>query len=92
MRPAGPERVCSPEQAAALVAAEVTGIGNGFARYPALQEAAVSLAAVHDDIWPAADIMPSLALDWLRENEPLPAAAAQPVYLRDNVAQKTTSA
>jgi tRNA threonylcarbamoyladenosine biosynthesis protein TsaB len=29
-RPAGPERVCPPEQAAALARARMTGVGNGF--------------------------------------------------------------
>lgn len=64
------------------------GAGNGFARYPELGNRSETLAAVYHDLWPSAADVIKLALDWLEANEPLPAHRAQPVYIRDHVADK----
>lgn len=88
MQTCEPERVCPPEQAASLVRPEATGVGNGFVRYPELVAAGARLPALIPEAWPKASSMLPLALNWLRSNAPLPAEQAQPVYLRDKVAQK----
>ena len=49
-----------------------------------------SLESVHIDTWPSAGVMIPLAQHWLQTHEPLPANQAQPVYLRDKVASKTS--
>ena len=86
MRPAGPESVLAPAAAAALVLAGDVGIGSGFARYEALS-AASDVATYLPDVWPRAGAVLDLARDWLRTHEPLAAEQAQPVYLRDRVAE-----
>lgn len=92
VRPAGPEQVCAPEQAAALARAGMAGVGNGFERFATLAAVAGRLASVHADSWPRAAAMVPLALDWLAHKQPLPADQAQPVYLRDRVAEKSAPA
>ena len=88
MVPVDIERVCSPADVKLPAASEAYGIGIGFDRYDALQELSGQLAGVRADIWPRASSVLTLAFDWLRNNQPLPAEQAQPVYLRDNVAKK----
>lgn len=65
-----------------------TGVGNGFARCPELATLASGLRAVQADTWPRASAVAVLAAHWLRDHTGLPAEAAQPVYLRDRVADK----
>jgi len=89
MAPAGPERVCSPENVRLPDQSGTFGIGIGFARYEALQALSPQLEDVRPDVWPRAATVVSLAQDWLRDHEPLPADQAQPVYLRDDVAKKS---
>jgi tRNA threonylcarbamoyladenosine biosynthesis protein TsaB len=88
MIPVDVERVCSPADVRLPDGTQVHGIGIGFERYIALQELSGQLAGVRADVWPRASSVLTLALDWLRNNRPLPAEQAQPVYLRDNVAKK----
>jgi len=88
MRLDGEEKVCSPEQVQIPDESEIYALGIGFDRYPQLYEKASSLAGIRPDTWPSANSVMELARDWLLTNEALPAAMAQPVYLRDNVAQK----
>jgi tRNA threonylcarbamoyladenosine biosynthesis protein TsaB len=89
MQAAGPEQVCAPEQAAALIGDGMAGVGNAFERYARLAATSSRLTAVHADVWPRARAMLPLAADWLRSNDPVPARDAQPVYLRDRVAEKS---
>jgi tRNA threonylcarbamoyladenosine biosynthesis protein TsaB len=89
MRPIGEERVCTPETAATLATAGDTGVGNGFLRYGALVDCGKRLAGLQPEVWPDARVMPSLARFWLSDHSPLPAVQAQPVYLRDRVAEKS---
>lgn len=88
MIPVGDERVCPPEDVQPAVRPETFGIGIGFDRYAALGELAGSLAGIRSGIWPKASSVLTLAQDWLKTHEALPAGQAQPVYLRDNVAKK----
>lgn len=88
MRPAGDEQVCAPGIAASLASETWSGVGNGFERYTELAETTGRLAAVHAGTWPQACVMIPLAMAWLDRNDPVPAELAQPVYLRDKVAEK----
>jgi tRNA threonylcarbamoyladenosine biosynthesis protein TsaB len=86
----GEERVCAPDTLGVTAAVSYIAAGNGFARYPELQRLREAATACYDDLWPRASVIARLALHWLADHEPLPAAQAQPVYIRDNVAEKPT--
>jgi len=62
--------------------------GNGFARFPELAALAGDAEACFADLWPRASFIAQWALDWLGQHEALPASAAQPVYVRNDVAEK----
>jgi tRNA threonylcarbamoyladenosine biosynthesis protein TsaB len=87
VRPRGEERVCAPS---AIVAekAPLIAAGNGFARFPELAPLCRSAAACYPDLGPRAALIVRLALAWLESHEPLPAALAQPVYIRNDIAEK----
>lgn len=88
VRAVGDERVGSP---AALQFAEgesFIAAGNGFERYPELQELGSKAEQCYPDIWPRAATVMRLAQNWLADNEALPAMQAQPVYVRNKVAEK----
>ncbi len=89
MTPVSEELVCSPDDVPPPTRAGTFGIGIGFARYEALERLSGQLDGIRSDLWPRASTVISLAQDWLRDNEALPAEQAQPVYLRDNVAKKS---
>ncbi len=84
------ERVCGPDLVQVPDAVEAHAVGIGFDRYPQLKELASQLAGVHADTWPDASSILKLAKEWLLSNKALPAELAQPVYLRDKVAQKSS--
>jgi len=84
----GEERVCGPGLVQPPDEPEIYAVGAGFERYPELQELAGRLAGIRADTWPGALSVLKLAEEWLLVHEALPAEMAQPVYLRDNVAQK----
>ena len=42
-------------------------------------------------IWPRAGAVLKLAEDWMNSNQPLSAMDAQPVYIRNQVAQKPST-
>ena len=84
--PDGDERVSAPESLTAE--GEWLAAGNGFQRYEALERLATGAIACLPDAWPRAGAVLRLAEAWLESNEPLPAALAQPVYIRNNVAEK----
>jgi len=88
MVPVTAERVCIPEIVSIPANPDTFGIGIGFERYTALSELSGCLMGIRPDIWPKASSVLHLAQDWLNNNEPLSVEQAQPVYLRDNVAQK----
>lgn len=88
MSPLEEEKVCAPEDVCFPGGAQTHAVGIGFERYPGLMKAASGLPAVHTDIWPKASSVLALARVWLKDNQPLSAELAQPVYLRNNIAQK----
>jgi tRNA threonylcarbamoyladenosine biosynthesis protein TsaB len=88
VRAVGEERVCAPAVFRVSAPGAYVAAGSGFARYPELKPLGQAAMVCYDDLWPRASLIAALALDWLADNAPLPAAQAQPVYIRDNVADK----
>jgi tRNA threonylcarbamoyladenosine biosynthesis protein TsaB len=86
--PASEERVSPPGDVCTEDAAGVCAAGNGFEVYPELEKLAGELGLYLPDCWPRAGVISRLAARWLENNEPLPAAQAQPVYIRNKVANK----
>jgi tRNA threonylcarbamoyladenosine biosynthesis protein TsaB len=84
----GKERVCPPGDVCPEDAAGVCAAGNGFEVYPELEKLAGELGLYLPDCWPRAGVISRLAARWLENNEPMPAAQAQPVYIRNKVANK----
>jgi tRNA threonylcarbamoyladenosine biosynthesis protein TsaB len=91
VRADGTERVCGPEQLDLPVTGDFIAVGNGFERFDVLRRAAATSLACRPSVWPTANAVCRLAADWLRSHAPLPAAMAQPVYLRNQVAVKPSS-
>ena len=86
--PSGEEQVCPPGDVRPEGAAGVCAAGNGFEVYPELEKLAGELGLYVPDCWPRATAISRLAARWLENNKPLPAAQAQPVYIRNQVAIK----
>lgn len=84
----GDEWVAAPEAAVLRFAGPFVAAGNGFERFPALAALAEGAVACEPGLWPSAAAVARLAAGWLRHNEPLAPALAQPVYIRDKVAEK----
>jgi len=90
VQPISTERVCPPQAIVVDEPRTTCGAGNGFERYPELDLLGAKLAICMPDCWPRAGAVCRLAAAWLEEHSPLPAAQAQPVYIRDKVAEKPT--
>jgi len=88
VRADGEERVCAAEQVVVPDGRPMIAAGNGFDRFAELGHIAAGADECHPGIWPRADSICSLALEWLKDNEALPAADAQPSYVRNDVASK----
>lgn len=86
VREAGGERVSAPS--AVTVQEPWVAAGNGFDRYDELRTLAEGAEQCLADTWPRAASVLALAHHWLLSNEPLSAGLAQPVYIRNDVAQK----
>ena len=84
----GEEAVSAPERLVLIPGTWILGAGNGFARFPVLAERGREFRLVSPDDVPRAAAQIPLAHHWLRTNQALPAEAAQPVYVRDRVAEK----
>ena len=82
------ERVCSPAAVQITAGEAFIAAGNGFERYPELAAAAGRADQCFSGIWPRAATVIHLAKDWLSGHEALPAMQAQPVYVRNKVADK----
>jgi tRNA threonylcarbamoyladenosine biosynthesis protein TsaB len=82
------ERVCPPADSVTGDTAGLSFAGNGFERYPELHHLAHESENAWLDLWPRASAVCLLAVDWLKSNQALPAAQAQPVYIRNKVAEK----
>jgi tRNA threonylcarbamoyladenosine biosynthesis protein TsaB len=85
------EQVCPPADVAVDQPELVCGAGNGFAHYPELQALGAELVSCLPDCWPRASAVCRLAAHWLEQHQALPAEQAQPVYIRDKVAEKPAS-
>jgi tRNA threonylcarbamoyladenosine biosynthesis protein TsaB len=83
------EQVCSPADVGLEVSDGTCTAGNGFDVYPELKELAGEAGLSLVDCWPRASAISRLATRWLENNKPLPAARAQPVYIRNQVAIKS---
>lgn len=82
----GEERVGPPKDLSPT--GQWVAAGNGFERYDALAQTARKALVCRADAWPRASAVLALARRWLEHNEPLPAALAQPVYIRNDIAEK----
>ena len=83
-----PEEVSPPSSVHAIDPGSTTAAGNGFERYPELGALGRGFRGVHASLQPMASALLPLAEHWLRMHPPLPAAQAQPVYVRNQVAIK----
>jgi tRNA threonylcarbamoyladenosine biosynthesis protein TsaB len=90
--PVSEEQVSAPSLLDAPGEGPWIAAGNGFCRFDELKALSGDAQSCLPDIWPRASTVLRLAWDWLKDNEPLPAGLAQPVYIRNNVAQKPVSA
>ena len=81
----GDERVCPPEQALPEHPERWVPLGSGFERFAFLQGQAQGRGRTG---WPRAAVLAALAADEWSGERALPAAMAQPIYLRDRVAEK----
>jgi tRNA threonylcarbamoyladenosine biosynthesis protein TsaB len=84
----GEERVCAPGLVTAPGSRRFVAAGNGFGRFGELHRLASAAVECYPDIAPRAETVCKLAQDWLTRNQPLAAAMAQPVYVRNKVADK----
>lgn len=82
------EAVCAPEQIQVPDPANTIMAGSAFGRFEKLESLAAAAPAVHPGLLPSATALLSLAQRWLQNHQPLPAAMAQAVYLRNDVADK----
>lgn len=84
----GGEHVAPPAALTVSPAGDWIAAGNGFQRFPELERLGHSMVAVYTQLWPSAREVADLAGYWLTTNQALPAHQAQPVYIRDHVADK----
>jgi tRNA threonylcarbamoyladenosine biosynthesis protein TsaB len=91
VQPAGEERVGPPESTVVAPSEAWIAAGNGFERFAELQSISCGAADCFPDLLPRAATVARLAAAWLQHNDPLPAALAQPVYVRNQVAEKPQS-
>jgi tRNA threonylcarbamoyladenosine biosynthesis protein TsaB len=82
------EAVSPPQQVFVIDPANAVMAGSAFGRFAELDVLADQAVAVYEGLLPSAEALLSLAQQWLQHHQPLPAAMAQAVYLRDNVADK----
>ena len=82
------EAVGAPESLQVPDPANTVLAGSAFGRFEQLEPLAAQAAAVHAGLLPSARALLELSRHWLQHNQPLPAAMAQAVYLRDDVADK----
>ncbi|MEE4174067.1 MAG: tRNA (adenosine(37)-N6)-threonylcarbamoyltransferase complex dimerization subunit type 1 TsaB [Xanthomonadales bacterium] len=88
MKAFGPERVCPPEDAAPKAPDRWTPLGSGFERFDVLRGLAGGRGR---SAWPRAAVLASLAAAEWSADRALSAELAQPVYLRNQVAEKPAS-
>lgn len=76
----------APQDVAPLAAEGLQACGNGFSAYPEAFAALPAAAGALSDIVPHAQELALLAAGALARGEGVPAAQAQPIYLRNKVA------
>jgi len=76
----------APEAVQPLAVDGLAACGNGFAAYPQAFEGKAFAAGAHADVVPHARELALLAAPALAAGQALPAAEAQPLYLRNKVA------
>jgi tRNA threonylcarbamoyladenosine biosynthesis protein TsaB len=81
-----PPALCAPEAVAPQAAAGLAACGNGFAAYPEAFAERDFAANALADIVPHARELAQLAVGALAAGHAVPAAQAQPLYLRNKVA------
>ena len=86
----GQEQVSPPETVGFPEAGLFVCAGNGFERYVQLREGLASEVSVFANLWPTATNVLKLGTAWLLNHDALPAHQAQPHYVRDNVAKKSS--
>jgi tRNA threonylcarbamoyladenosine biosynthesis protein TsaB len=87
---AGPERVGPPDtvQLPLQLPRPIHGAGRGFSLWPSLQQRlAADLVQIHAELLPRAREIARLAVPQWQAGQGVTAEQAQPVYLRDDVAQ-----
>ncbi len=89
MQAVGEERVCAPEEAPPGDLERWSPLGSGFERFEFLERLVDGRARAG---WPSASVLAELAAAEWMEEAALPAPLAQPVYLRDRVAEKPSNA
>jgi tRNA threonylcarbamoyladenosine biosynthesis protein TsaB len=89
MQAVGDERVCPPEEALPEDLERWSPLGSGFERFEFLGRLVDGRARAG---WPGASVLAALAATEWSEEKALPAPLAQPVYLRDRVAEKPSQA
>jgi tRNA threonylcarbamoyladenosine biosynthesis protein TsaB len=82
------ERVGPPSFLTFDVSRPFIAAGSGFEQFAELQPGRDAAVACIADAWPRAAAIAHLADAWLVDHDPLPAEQAQPVYIRNNVAEK----
>jgi tRNA threonylcarbamoyladenosine biosynthesis protein TsaB len=85
---ASPERLEAPAAAAERIRAGDALLGNGFERCPTLAALLDGERPGRVSVLPTAPALLRLARRWLEDNPGLPPEQAQPVYLREQVADK----
>ena len=91
-QPLGEEGVAAPAALSAPNAGDYITAGNGFARFKELAPLAAAARSNRPDLWPRAAVVLALAQHWLSDHAPLPPEQAQPVYIRNTVAEKPSKA
>ena len=92
MKLSGEEMVISPEQVPNPAEQEWTAAGSGWAAYPEQLKQRIQqpLKSVFADVYPQSASIAKLAVDDFAQGNFVEAAKAMPVYLRNNVAKKTS--
>ena len=86
--PSSEEQVCSPADIRVEGTEGVCAAGNGFEVYPELEKLAGNLGILFAGLLAPRQCHQPPGSQVARNNEPLPAAQAQPVYIRNQVAFK----
>ncbi|MFZ1386702.1 MAG: tRNA (adenosine(37)-N6)-threonylcarbamoyltransferase complex dimerization subunit type 1 TsaB [Thiolinea sp.] len=86
----GEEQVITPSAIELPVGNDWVAVGSGWSAYPELAECAASIVkTTYADWLPSAEFIAQLAQQDYLDGKALPAEQAQPIYLRNKIAQTT---